>query len=130
MYSKNMIINEHVNHLPHFDVSAADDFWKLFFSNYTYTYRDCPYFWVDMFKVVCCRFAVCGKVGLIKLSDSIQVVRLNETRMFRNLMISHPRNRYRWKAHTSAVFHSPCFPFSSPAFNLRCTIRLPGTVWK
>ena len=33
---------------------------SAFFSNYTYKYRDFPYFWVDIFKVVCCKFAVCG----------------------------------------------------------------------
>ena len=34
---------------------------STFFSKYTYNYRDFPYFLVAIFKVVCCRFAVCGK---------------------------------------------------------------------
>ena len=34
---------------------------NFFFRNYTLIYRDFPYFWVDIFKVVCCRFVACGK---------------------------------------------------------------------
>ena len=32
-----------------------------FLRYYTYNFRDFSYFGVDIFKVVCCRFAVCGK---------------------------------------------------------------------
>ena len=34
---------------------------STFFSNYTFIYRGFSYISVKMFKVVCCRFVVCGK---------------------------------------------------------------------
>ena len=39
---------------------------KLLMMNYTHIYKDPPYSCQDVFKVVCCRFVVCGK-GLIWL---------------------------------------------------------------
>ena len=44
-----------------------------FFSNYTFNYRDFPYYWVDAFKVVCCRFVVCGKGLKSSGADSLCV---------------------------------------------------------
>ena len=46
--------------------SFCHNVFTFFFSNYTYNSRDFPYFWVDIFKVICCRFSVCGK-GLIEV---------------------------------------------------------------
>ena len=34
---------------------------SIFSSNYTYIYRDFPYFWVDILKIIWCRIVVCGK---------------------------------------------------------------------
>ena len=82
---QNSLILYHILTLS--DASAADDFWKhcgkgrncskreispfvtmftTFCINYTFIYRDFQFFCQLAFKVICCRFAVCGK-GLISL---------------------------------------------------------------
>ena len=80
------------NPFPPIDVSAADIFWKhcdkrrncskqaispfatifsISLSNNTYNCKMFPYFWVDIFNVICCRFAVCGK-GLINFLHDLK----------------------------------------------------------
>ena len=34
---------------------------NFFFSNYTFIYRDFPCCYLNVFKVICCRFVLCGK---------------------------------------------------------------------
>ena len=77
----NICVIFNISHMPtHFDASAEGNFWEniqwRMISNYmhflllsqclnshtfSYIYREFPYFLLDIFfKIVCCRFSVCG----------------------------------------------------------------------
>ena len=45
----------------HRDKRRNATMFSTFFGNNTYNYRDFLYFCIEVFKVVCCRFYVCGK---------------------------------------------------------------------
>ena len=46
------------------NLSFCYNVFNFFSSNYTFIFGDFPWFCLDVFKVVCCGFVVCGK-GLI-----------------------------------------------------------------